>query len=151
MLIYLFSVRYFIHCSNIFLSGEITTERGIISGLNTFSPSKVDEYPPASDKINRHYTDFKESGSCIFSHGLYFNRKLCKPQAIIITTSLNPLSQFRYLSFTIRQRFIPLMTCSIRTRMLEISLFCRFSSSLKSLPLGFFFGCNIDTFSSSKP
>ena len=46
-------------------------------------------------RFNRHYTDFKESGSCIAFQGLNCNRKLCKPQAIAITVSLNPFSPLR--------------------------------------------------------
>ena len=104
-----------------------------------------------SPPCNRHYTDFKESGSCIVFQGLNCNRKLCKPQAIAITVSLNPFSQLRCLSLTIRQRFMPLMTCSTRTRTLEMIRLACFSVSLNSLPRGFFFGCKIAIFSSSNP
>jgi len=65
-------------------------------------------------------------------------RRLCKPQAISITTS----DRFSFVnlnsSLTIRHRLIPLMTFSTTIRTLEMILFKNLSICVSSRPLAFF-------------
>ncbi len=65
-------------------------------------------------------------------------RRLCKPQAISITTS--DIFSFVNLnsSLTIRHRLIPLITFSTTIRTLEIILFKNLSICVSSSPLTFF-------------
>ncbi len=65
-------------------------------------------------------------------------RKLCKPQAISITTSDIFSVVNRNSSLTIRHRLIPLMTLSTTIGTLEIILFKNLSIGVSSCPLTFF-------------
>ena len=65
-------------------------------------------------------------------------RKLCKPVAVSMKRSEHSAWVLRNTSFTQRERLMPQMACSTRTRARDKARLCRFSPGLRSFPRGFF-------------
>jgi hypothetical protein len=87
--------------------------------------------------IIRHYNDLIGN---IFPWAV-FQAKIMQSTTRFDDHIMNICSPETKFIFTIRYRLIPLITCSIRTRIRDIVRFCNFSSSVRLPFFGFFFGC----------
>src|SRR5438105_12779047 len=79
------------------------------------------------------------------SQGCRRTRKLCRAQQSSITRSRTPSFHRRIRSFTMRQRFTLLLTCSMRSRRWWSAWWARCCSRVSSAPRGFFVGMRIST------
>ena len=80
----------------------------------------------------------KKKGHSFNGFFLQSTRRLCKLQAMTMTKSEKPSFVLRNTSFTHRERLMPAIACSTRTRTLDILRLFAFSFSVSSFLRGFF-------------